>query len=68
MQEIFENVSDNTKEIADMAWRLAMSQRNPIEAADFLNNVTNYYDKILTEEEVNFLRFYFNMKMELMKE
>ena len=68
MQEIFENVSDNTKEIADMAWRLAMSQRNPIEAADFLNNVTNYYDKILSEEEVNFLRFYFNMKMELMKE
>ena len=68
MQEIFENVSDNTKEIADMAWRLAMSQRNPIEAADFLNNVTNYYDKLLSEEEVNFLRFYFNMKMELMKE
>ena len=24
--------------------------------------------KILSEEEVNFLRFYFNMKMELMKE
>jgi len=68
MQEIFENVGDKTKEIAEISWRLAMSQNNPIEAAEFLNNITNYYDKILTEEEVNFLRFYFNMKMELMKE
>ena len=68
MQEIFENVSDKTKEIAEMAWRLAMAQDNPMDAADFLNNITNYYDKILSEEEVNFLRFYFNMKMELMKE
>ena len=68
MQEIFENVSERTKEIAEIAWRLAVSQSNPIDAANFLNDVTNYYDKILTEEEVNFLRFYFNMKMELMKE
>ena len=68
MQEIFENVSERTKEIAEIAWRLAASQSNPIDAANFLNDVTNYYDKILTEEEVNFLRFYFNMKMELMKE
>ena len=43
-------------------------KKNPIDAANFLNDITNYYDKILTEEEVNFLRFYFNMKMELMKE
>jgi len=68
MQEIFENISNNVKEIADVAWRLASAQKNPLEAAKFLDNVTNYYDKIMTEEEIEFLRFYFNMKMEMMKE
>lgn len=68
MQEIFDNISDNTKEIAEIAWRLAMTQKNPIDAANFLNSVTNYYDAIMSEEEIEFLRFYFNMKMEMMKE
>lgn len=68
MQEIFENISNNVKEIADVAWRLASAQKNPLEAAKFLDNVTNYYDKIMTKEEIEFLRFYFNMKMEMMKE
>jgi hypothetical protein len=68
MQEIFENVSDKVKEIAEIAWRLAMAQHNPMGAAEFLDNVTNYYDKLLNEEEIEFLRFYFNMKMEMMKE
>ena len=68
MQEIFENISDQVKEIAEIAWRLAISHNNPIEAAKFLNSVTNYYDEVLTEEEIEFLRFYFNMKMEAEKE
>ena len=41
-----------------------MAQPNPIESAKFLDNVTNYYSHLYTEEEVEFLRFYFNMKME----
>ena len=68
MQEIFENISDNVKEIAETAWRLAMSQKNPVSAASFLNEVVGYYSNLLDEEEIEFLRFYFNMKMELMKE
>ena len=68
MQEIFKNISDETREIADIAWRLAISQKNPVQAADFLNNVTNYYSERFTEEEIEFLQFYFNMKMEMMKE
>ena len=68
MQEIFENISDETKEIAGIAWRLATAQKNPVEAAEFLNNVTNYYRAILTEEEVEFLRFYFRMQMEMINE
>lgn len=68
MQEIFENISNETKEIAQIAWRLAMAQRTPAAAAAFLDNVTNYYNAILSEEEVEFLRFYFRMQMEMIKE
>lgn len=68
MIELFENVSDRTKEIAENAWNITMLQSNSIKAADFLNNVTNYYSSILTDEDVEFLQFYFNMKMEMMKE
>ncbi len=68
MNEIYGNVSDKAKEIADIAWRLTVIQKNPVDAAKFLDNVTNYYRNILTEEEIDFLQFYFNMKMEMMKE
>ena len=68
MEEIFKNVSDRVKGIASTVWSLAMAQDNPIKAAEFLNTATNYYDKMLTDEEIDFLRFYFNMKMEAMKE
>lgn len=68
MQEIFENISDQTRQLAETAWTIAMAQDNPIKAANFLNTVTNYYDQLMNEEEIEFLRFYFNMKMEMMKE
>jgi hypothetical protein len=68
MTEIFENVGNDTKEIAAAAWRIALAQSNPIAASNFLNNVTEYYRNILTEEEVDFLRFYFNLQMEMMKD
>ena len=68
MMEIYENISKVVRDLADTAWSLAMAQKNPVDAANFLNNVTNYYSNILTEEEVEFLQFYFNMKMEMMKE
>lgn len=67
MQELFKDVSKETKELAEISWRLAMSQNNPSNAAKFLDSITNYYENILTEEEISFLRFYFNMKMEAMK-
>lgn len=68
MTEIFTNVSFDTKLIAEMAWDIATLIKNPNEAANFLSSVTEYYSNTLTEEEVDFLRFYFNMKMEMMKE
>ena len=68
MTEIYENVSDNAKQIADFAWQIAIVLKDPVKAANFLNSVTEYYRNSLTEEEVEFLQFYFNMKMEMMKE
>jgi len=68
MTELFTNVSEEVKDIAETAWNIALAQSNPVKAAEFLNNVTNYYKNIYTKEEIEFLQFYFNMKLELMKE
>ena len=68
MKELFENVRDEVKNTAKMAWGLAMAQKNPVDAADFLNNVTNYYKNLFTDEEIEFLQFYFNMQMEMIKD
>ena len=68
MQEIFENISEGVKQTAAIAWRLAMAQPTPAKAAEFLDTVTNYYKHLYTEEEIEFLQFYFNTQMEMMKE
>lgn len=68
MTELFANINPDVKEYAKTAWSLALAQKDPAKAADFLNTVTNYYKTIGTSEEVEFLRFYFNMQMEMMKE
>ena len=68
MTEIFENVSKVAKDVAETAWKLAEIQPDPVAASNLLNNVTQYYSHILTEEEIEFLQFYFNMKLEMMKE
>lgn len=67
MTEIYANVRDDVKKIGEFAWKVALAQKNPIDASEFLNNVTNYYKHYYTEEEIEFLRFYFNMKMEMIK-
>ena len=67
MTEIFTNVSDYIKRVAEDYWKLAQFRKTPVEMAEFLNNATNSCKDICTPEEVDFLRFYFNMKMEMMK-
>ena len=68
MTEIFQNVSEEVKEYAHAAWQLGMLQHNAIAAAKFLHEATEYAKETLTEEEVEFLQFYFKMQMEMMKE
>lgn len=66
MTEIFKNISPQTREYAEVAWECALMFDNPIDMAKFLNAVTNYYMVTGTQEEVDFLRFYFNIQMEMM--
>lgn len=68
MIEIYKNVRPEVKETAETAWNLAMVQSDPAKAAQFLNFVTEYYRYVYTDEEIEFLQFYFNMKLEMMKE
>ena len=68
MDEIFKNVRQEVKEMAEISWKIALAQPSPAAAATFLDNVTNFYETYYTEEEVDFLRFYFHMQMEMMKQ
>ena len=68
MTEIFTNVSDEMKNIAEAAWIIAMHKSNPADAAQFLSDVIEYHRTLLRpQEDIDFLTFYFNMKMEMMK-
>ena len=65
MVEIFQDVPQEVKDIAETAWKVALLQKNPMEAAQFLDNVVKYFAATSLEDEaVDFLRFYFNMRME----
>ena len=66
MIELFPNVREQVKETADTLWVLASSINNPLNASQFLEHATNYYSYLYTEEEIAFLQFYINMKMEEM--
>lgn len=68
MTELYPNISEELRSAAEMAWNVATLKEDPIDAANFLNNVTNYYANTLTDEEIEFLQFYFNLRMEMMKQ
>jgi hypothetical protein len=67
MTEIFEDISEEIRQLAKHAWENTLAQNNPIKAAEFLSNITNYYSNILSEREMEFLQFYFQTQMEMMK-
>ena len=69
MIELFDHIRPEVKRVAEGAWNLTISQHTPIEAASLLNTIVEYYRLIWTKEEVDFLQFYFQMKMvEMSKE
>ena len=68
MLELFEHIRPEVKDTAAGAWNLTINQHTPAEAAELLNTIVEYYKIIWTQEEVEFLQFYFKMKMmEMMK-
>ena len=69
MIELFSHIRQEVKDTAEGAWNLTIAQNTPAQAAELLNSVVEYYKLLWTEEEVEFLQFYFKMKMmEMMKE
>ena len=64
MTELFPDISQKVRDNAEIAWRLAQTFHNPISAAKFLND---YTEAAPTDEEKDFLEFYFNLQLELMK-
>lgn len=60
MTEIFENIPDSVKETAQQVFDLALLLKTPQAIANFLSEYTN---SCQNEEEQEFVRFYFNMRM-----
>lgn len=67
MIELFPTISNKIREEAENIWNIS-KHMNPVEAAKFLDIYTNIFNISHTEEETDFLRFYFNLQMEMMKE
>lgn len=67
MTELFADISDSIKAEVARVWDSAI-ELPPIEASEFLNDYTNLFEENHTEEETDFVRFYFNLQMEAMKE
>ena len=68
MTELFPNISQEARKQADLAWTIAWNQNTPTQAAKMLDAFTNYYSSVSKEEGIQeFLQFYFNLKMEELK-
>ena len=67
MTEIFNDVSDEVKRIAEITWNIAYNKENPTSATIFLDTCFSYYSKILNEQDYNFIKFYIGLKLEEMK-
>lgn len=66
MEELFENIRPEVKDAAQAMWQLALTKKDPIQAAKFINDTTNYLATQYTPEEVEFLRFYVRVQLEMM--
>ena len=60
MTEIFTNITDDMKLGAQLIFDSAIKNNNPIKMVEILNDYTEH---CATEEEREFVAFYFNMRM-----
>ena len=61
MTEIFVNIPEEVKEQTKLVVNFIFSQLNPEQGLKFIES---YISSCQDEEEKNFIRFYFNMRME----
>lgn len=67
MIELFSDISQTTKDFAKLTWEAAL-QMTPDNATKLLNSTTEAFEKEGLVDDADFLRFYFNLQMEMMKE
>ncbi len=67
MTELFPNISQLIRDYAALVWEQA-KQLSPNNAAKLINAAIEEFDKEGLKNEADFLRFYFNLQMEMMKE
>ena len=61
MEELFSNIPDKVRQDAELIYNMIKNIKNPLQAVKILNDFTNLFSD---EEARDFLRFYFNMRME----
>ena len=64
MIEIYKNIPDYVKTLTDFWVNRAIKCNNPILAVTM---ISNFKSQLLTQEEKDFVDFYFDMKMEQLK-
>ena len=64
MTEIFYNISKKQKDNAEFIFNLALQEKDILSTLNLLNTYTNFCP---TEEEQKFIEFYFNMRLEQLK-
>lgn len=67
MTELFPNIPQQIHDYAAFIWEQAKKKKSAIEASELLERATKIFDDEGLEEEADFLRFYFNLQMEMMK-
>ena len=63
MTEIFENIPQRVKANAEFIFNVAMAQKDLVHAVDTLKE---YWDTCYNEDEKEFVKFYFQMRLEQM--
>ena len=67
MIELYSDINENVRNDAVRFWQTAINMPKPKDAAKFLNDSIKQYREMHTEAEVDFLDFYFQMQMEMVK-
>lgn len=68
MVELFSDINESLKYEAAAIWGIASKIKDARKAAKYLNDSIALYRDTHTEEEVDFLDFYFQMQMEMVKD